>query len=442
MSVNPKDILIALDDGHGMETAGKRTPIFPAGSEFAGTFMHENEFNSAVVKKLDTNLKRCGFKTILVADGDEDVPLQTRTDLANKVKANLFISIHANAYKGEWGDWGGISTHIYGKGGEAEKLANIVQKLLIENTGLRDRGVCVDNFHVLRETDMPAILCENGFMDNLTEATLLKKDSYRQTIADSIAKGICAYYGVSFVAPAPVEPKVAIMGASKVTAEQMATFLLNTNPAPKLNIGTITPQSVLAFCKLYLDEGKAEGVRGDIAFCQSIHETGYFDFKGDVVPEQNNYAGIGTTGGGAKGQYFVNPQMGIRGQIQHLKAYASKDALVNTCVDPRFSLVTRGIAPNWTDLNGRWAVPGTTYGQSILKLYDLLSKVKPMDFTPPAPVKVKLTWEQILEKVSANPAEWKESIKVAVNAAKAEGDLGALEMFKFLPELIEKIYEA
>lgn len=66
--------LIALCDGHGMETAGKRTPMFSD-----GTFMRENEFNRAVVALLDVHLKRCGFRTLIVAPTDIDTPLRTRT---------------------------------------------------------------------------------------------------------------------------------------------------------------------------------------------------------------------------------------------------------------------------------------------------------------------------------------------------------------------------
>jgi N-acetylmuramoyl-L-alanine amidase len=186
--------LIACSDGHGMETQGKRTPNFDD-----GTFMKENEFNREVIRRLDINLKRCGFATLHVSPGDSDVPLKTRTDAANNAKADLYISVHANAYKSVWGDWGGLSTHIYAKGGEAEKLAKIVHKHLLKGTKLRDRGIVVSNFHELRETDMPAILLECAFMDNLAEAKLLLSDKYRQECADEGAMGVCEYYGMPYV---------------------------------------------------------------------------------------------------------------------------------------------------------------------------------------------------------------------------------------------------
>lgn len=96
-----------------------------------------------------------------------------------------------------------------------------------------------------------------------------------------------------------------------------------------------------------------------------------------MLPTQNNYAGIGALNGNAKGQAatFPDPRTGVRAQIQHLKAYASKEALVNGCVDPRFSLVTRGSAQyvEWLGAsdnpNGKgWAVPGKGYGGKVVAL--------------------------------------------------------------------------
>src|SRR5690606_5129989 len=107
-------ILIAIDDGHGMETAGKRTPVFKDGTKSPQTgnnFTHENEFNRAVAKYLKEELERCGMKTIMVAPTDEDTPLETRVATANKAKADFYISIHANALNGKWGSHGGTETY-------------------------------------------------------------------------------------------------------------------------------------------------------------------------------------------------------------------------------------------------------------------------------------------------------------------------------------------
>lgn len=167
-----------------------------------------------------------------------------------------------------------------------------------------------------------------------------------------------------------------IMGEPEVSAEQMAAFLLSTNPNPKINC------TALELAQMFIEEGRIEGVRGDIAFCQSIHETGWFKYGGQVLPEQNNYAGIGATNNSpvGKGAWFSSPREGVRAQIQHLKGYASKEPLKQECVDPRYSILEQnnllGVAPNWEDLNGRWAVPGTTYGQSIMAQFEKLKAFK------------------------------------------------------------------
>ena len=196
------DYLIALDDGHGMDTAGKRTPILPNGLKSeTGNFMHENEFNRAVIANLDIILRRCGFRTLLVAPTDKDVPLKTRTDLANAKKASAFISAHANAFDGKFdgNDPEGVETFHYPNSTSGERLATLVHKHLIQGTKQKDRGVKSANFHVLRETDMVAILVEAGFMDNLYEAKLLLSDSFREEVATEIAKGICEYFKVLYV---------------------------------------------------------------------------------------------------------------------------------------------------------------------------------------------------------------------------------------------------
>ncbi|MED4534781.1 glucosaminidase domain-containing protein [Metabacillus fastidiosus] len=177
------------------------------------------------------------------------------------------------------------------------------------------------------------------------------------------------------VSPAKAETEteaeaVTIMGPSKLTSKQMGDYVLLNEQNPKL-----TNISIYQLAELYLEIGKKEGVRGDIAFGQAIHETGFFRFQGDVIPEQNNYSGIGTTGGGVKGAFFATPEEGVRAQIQHLKAYASKEPLNTELADPRFHLVTRGIAPLWTDLNGRWAVPGKGYGEKVLQYHFNMSQM-------------------------------------------------------------------
>ena len=159
----------------------------------------------------------------------------------------------------------------------------------------------------------------------------------------------------------------AIMGKAQATAGQMASYLKKKNPS--------VPQSVLDMIPLYISEGEAEGVRGDIAFAQSCLETGNFTFSGSAVTlPQNNFCGLGVTQRGKAGLSFESPQLGIRAQVQHLKAYASTDALVNEKNDPRFRYVTRGCAPyaEWLgqkeNPQGKGWAAGVKYGEKILSI--------------------------------------------------------------------------
>ena len=168
-------------------------------------------------------------------------------------------------------------------------------------------------------------------------------------------------------APSGTDGYTKIMGNAAATVEQMKAYLKAKNP----NVA----QSVLDMVPLYLSEGRAEGVRGDIAFAQSCLETGNFTFSGSAVTlSQNNFCGMGVTGGGMKGNSFGTPQLGIRAQVQHLKAYASTDALENACIDPRFKYVTRGCAEyaEWLgqkeNPDGKGWAAGAGYGEKILSI--------------------------------------------------------------------------
>lgn len=162
---------------------------------------------------------------------------------------------------------------------------------------------------------------------------------------------------------------VSIMGPATISQEQMVRFILSRNPNPKLNC------SVEELVAAYYQEAGDEGIRPDVALCQALKETGFFNYGNDVKPMQNNYCGLGATGNKVPGYTFYTPRRGVRAHIQHLVAYATTRLPRKMLVDPRFTILVekypqyQGSAQYWPDLNGRWAVPGTTYGQEILKLW-------------------------------------------------------------------------
>jgi N-acetylmuramoyl-L-alanine amidase len=193
------DYLIALDDGHGIRTAGKRTPYI----ESLGRQIRENEFNAAVTYFLKVELERCGFRTLLTAPTDYDTPLIIRTNLANSMGADALVSNHFNALDGKFDGPGedpeGMSIHIYPGSKNGRRLAEHVAKYLKKGTRQKYRGIVEQNLHMTREFDRVAILVENGFMDNEREALLMINPEYQLECAREQAQGICEYFGVPYV---------------------------------------------------------------------------------------------------------------------------------------------------------------------------------------------------------------------------------------------------
>ncbi|CDN14653.1 MAG: N-acetylmuramoyl-L-alanine amidase [Richelia sp.] len=150
-----------------------------------------------------------------------------------------------------------------------------------------------------------------------------------------------------------------IMSHGNTSEVQLQLFLRNNNENALVKFPNLP--------KLYREEGTTEGVDYDIAFCQMCIETGFLRFGGDIRPEQNNFAGLGTVGGGTEAASFDSPRLGVRAHIQHLKAYASLEPLVQDAIDPRFRFVTRGVAPLINQLSGRWSAD-IEYGDKLMAM--------------------------------------------------------------------------
>lgn len=176
------------------------------------------------------------------------------------------------------------------------------------------------------------------------------------------------------------EGQYPIMGKSSVTVEQMVEYFKSSQekyPSEALSKGGA--DSIESFCQMYYDEATAEGIRPEVPFVQTMKETGWLQYGGDASIEQFNFAGLGTTGGGVAGNSYPDVRTGIRAQIQHLKAYATADALAQECVDERYEYVTKGSAPyvEWLGQQENpegygWAT-ADNYGYSIV---DMISKLK------------------------------------------------------------------
>ena len=159
-----------------------------------------------------------------------------------------------------------------------------------------------------------------------------------------------------------------IMGKSAASVSSMVSLYNSTGHIYPTIYASKGATTINDFCQIVSEEANAEGVKAEILFAQAMYETGWLQFGGSIKAEQCNFGGIGAVNATAGGASFGDVRSGLRAQVQHLKAYASKEPLNNPCVDPRFEKVKRGVAPCVEDLNGRWAVPGDGYGQRISSL--------------------------------------------------------------------------
>lgn len=179
-----------------------------------------------------------------------------------------------------------------------------------------------------------------------------------------------------------------IMGTSQTTVAQMVryynanasgydTFKAKYNGKYNGVLAKGGARTINQFAQIFYEEATAEGVRAEVAFTQCMKETGFLKYGGDVLPNQYNFAGIGATGA-VHGASFSNVRMGIRAQIQHLKAYGSISPLTNQCVDPRFNLVKRGSAQyvEWLGIkenpNGYGWATSKSYGHDIVNMVNSL----------------------------------------------------------------------
>jgi N-acetylmuramoyl-L-alanine amidase len=495
-----------LDPGHGGEDPGAQ-----------GNGLDEKDITLAIALKI---------RKIILADyenvevkmsrtSDTTKSLAQRSSGANAWDADFFLSIHINSADSSSAQ--GYEDYIYNGLSNSNKTAkyqDIIHAEVMKVNQLQDRGQKKANFHVIRETNMPAILTENGFISNKSDAALMKDSSWLEDVAqghvngiakalglkrkpkketpkattapkaaESDSKTVYTVYAGSYKSKENAHDRVAELKKDKIKSSivstkisgatwyrvKIAMYSTNANAekhlnavekagykdafiiketktpkasktsttstskntttkpaaapskeaAPKPSTGTSTkggttgtpatapknstteppiisdptkftilgptflsPEQMDQFVKkvnpkapelgeFYKTYGEYYGIRGDVAFAQAIHETDYFRFTGVVNPEQNNYSGIGATGGDTRGASFEKPEEGVLAQLQHLYVYATTKPLPNQypLVDPRFHLVDRGSAPTWTALNGKWAVPGSTYGQMILNLY-------------------------------------------------------------------------
>lgn len=181
---------VVADAGHGIHTPGKRSPADE----------REWSFNNKVAKAFIAELKTYENVKILRVDdptGETDVSLDDRTDKANAFKADVYVSFHHNALLGVWGSHTGTETIVHPEASaKSKKLASLVQAEILKAYNLKDRGIKEENFHVLRETDMPSILLEGGYMDSKIDIVKLRDDKVLKKAGIGAARAVAAFGGL------------------------------------------------------------------------------------------------------------------------------------------------------------------------------------------------------------------------------------------------------
>jgi len=214
-----KKYLVAIDAGHGMHTEGKQSvpmnkDLYIDGKlvRTKGKIIKENEWNRGVSEYLSVALKRCGIDTMFTADmtGKTDIPLSTRAHKANAAKADILISNHYNAI-GNCDTWqsrikGLLVLRTKNASSKSIKLGKLAVKHLEKDIDyeysyglMRDVDMSGFTLAILRQTTMPAILIEYGFMDYWNEAKLMLDKKHQEKCAEAVAKAVCDYLGVKYI---------------------------------------------------------------------------------------------------------------------------------------------------------------------------------------------------------------------------------------------------
>ncbi|MBP1999605.1 N-acetylmuramoyl-L-alanine amidase [Paenibacillus shirakamiensis] len=174
--------LVVLDAGHGGKDSGA----------ISITGRYEKNFNLAVILKVADLLKKQSDIDFVLTRSDDSFPsLQDRAKIANDLHADVFISVHGNS-----GSPAATGSETYYTRSDSAPLANIMHKYLTKATGLPDRRVNSKSLHVTRETKMPAVLLEVGYLSNKRDEGLMYDDAFQQRVAEGIVAGIKEYLGI------------------------------------------------------------------------------------------------------------------------------------------------------------------------------------------------------------------------------------------------------
>jgi hypothetical protein len=216
--------------------------------------------------------------------------------------------------------------------------------------------------------------------------TSKRLNDLRKTINDARTLMAVSMAGMHDFETAATSATSPILGPSRLNAKQMADYIVANHYRPNITV----PIQVLA--QIYLNEGAKTGVRGDVAFAQSILETAGFAHPGSAATN-NNFAGIGWCDSCRHGFDFANATLGVRAQLQLLRTYVDPNFPEADYKDPilmpgTLTLGFRGKVQTWWDLWGTWAT-GALYGQRVYDIYERMVAFSLLDPAGKSPAAAK-----------------------------------------------------
>jgi N-acetylmuramoyl-L-alanine amidase len=182
---------VGIDAGHGGDDPGAISRIRPELKD--QLYTEEADVALEIAKRVQGILLACDHEAVMTRTNDVSVPLRERTNILNAAKCDIAVSIHLNSTTNPMANY--IATFIQATGGQAQKIANYIQPKITAASGWANGGVRAQNLHMTRETNMPAVLVELGFISNPDEERQLNDSAFKGKLAVAIADGILQYAG-------------------------------------------------------------------------------------------------------------------------------------------------------------------------------------------------------------------------------------------------------
>ncbi len=359
---------IILDPGHGGNDPGA-----------VANGLQEKNLNLIIALACREELKKYNCKVVMTRTSDVTVSLADRKIISNNNKADLFVAFHNNAHSNI--DARGFESFVFDGQLHSSTInyRDIVHNEVysyIKTLGAMDRGKKRANFYVLREPSASCMLLEYLFLTNVADANLLKNNVVLQEFGRRTAIGIAKALSLPtlVVSGTPIVNKSVPLAQIKQWAKNKGAH-----------------QRFIDIADLYYKYSQLTGINLEFIYAQSAHETGFGKFTGNVVPEQNNWAGIKTKNASGDTrddhEWFISPEDGVRAHFNHISAYLGLQPVGQPHGRYYVVLTTpwAGTIRYVEELSGKYA-PASTYHTKIIQYMKEILVTKVEEPTTPPPI--------------------------------------------------------